>query len=264
MSPSFMRRYIKSPFTLRQRWSDAITLVSHRAQFIFLRTHKTASTSVEAALEPLCLPDGAPVGVHHRDMSVTVEGIIGARGGAYSDRPWVAHMSARRVRRMVGIRTWRRYKRIAVVRNPYDRLVSMFWWRLPEVEREALASAPFPAVRTAFAQWLRTAKASKNTSKLCIGPRYCLSHVLHFERLDAEVSALFSLLGEAPQTLPRYKSGARSREEPFAAYYDRAEQRLVERQCGFELAFFGYDLRIFVHPLGFVQRFECSPFLTDD
>ena len=43
-----------------------MTLVSHRKRFIFLKTHKTAGTSVEVALEPLCAPNGAVTGEHYR------------------------------------------------------------------------------------------------------------------------------------------------------------------------------------------------------
>jgi hypothetical protein len=59
-------------------------------------------------------------------MAVTEEGIVGARGGAYQDRDWVAHMGALRVRRKLGLSVWRQYAKIAVVRNPYDRMISMF------------------------------------------------------------------------------------------------------------------------------------------
>lgn len=220
----------------------AITLVSHRHRFIFLRTHKTASTSVEAALEPLCLPPGAEVGQHHRDMETSEAGIVGARGGAYRHREWTAHMGALRVRRKLGRQVWRSYAKIAVVRNPYDRMVSMFWWRLTEHDRQMLSAAPFDTVREAFGGWLARSDAGKNIGKLCIGPRYCLNYVLYHEHLTADIAALFHLFGVQAPSLPRYKSGARLRPEPWRDYYDQAAVRIIRYHSGFELAFFGYDL----------------------
>ena len=193
-------------------------------------------------MEPLCLSEGANVGPHYWDMAVTEEGIVGARGGAYQDRDWVAHMGALRVRRKLGLSVWRQYAKIAVVRNPYDRMVSMFWWRLSNNDRVTLADAPFDSVKSAFGNWLVQTDAGKNTGKLCIGPRYCLNYVLYFERLDAEVSALFQILGVQQPELPRYKSGARLRSEPWSEYYCVTTDRIIKRQSGFELAFFGYDL----------------------
>ena len=175
-------------------------------------------------------------------MSVTDAGIIGTRGGGYKGREWVAHMGARNIRRKLGLRTWRRYTKIAVVRNPYDRMVSMYWWRMNEGERRELAAAPFDAVRAAFGTWLAKTDAGKNMGKLCIGPRYCLDLVLYYEQLAEDFAALSRHLGVPSVTLPTYKSGARLRSEPWRDYYDDASDRIIRRQSGFELAFFGYDL----------------------
>lgn len=175
-------------------------------------------------------------------MSVTEAGIVGARGGAYRKAEWVAHMGARGIRRKLGFRTWRRYRKIAVVRNPYDRMVSMFWWRLADEDRRNLSDAPFSAVQNAFGAWLRRSDVGKNIGKLCIGPRYCLTDVLYYERLEEDFATLSRDLGAPTVTLPRYKSGARLRAEPWRDYYDDDAIRIVQRRSGFELAFFGYDL----------------------
>lgn len=175
-------------------------------------------------------------------MEITEAGIVGARGGAYQDREWTAHMGAQIIRRKLGRDIWRQYAKIAVVRNPYDRMVSMFWWRLNEGDREMLSSAPFDTVRETFSEWLARSGAGKNIGKLCIGPRYCLNHVLYYERLDADMTALFQNFGQPKPFLPRYKSGARLRGEPWRDYYDDAADRIIRHHSGFELAFFGYDL----------------------
>ena len=187
-------------------------------------------------------------------MEMSEAGIIGARGGAYRDREWVAHMGARRVRRKLGFRIWRRYTKIAVVRNPYDRMVSMFWWRLDEDARRALAAAPFGDVQRAFRGWLAASNAGKNMGKLCIGPRYCLNMVLYYERLADDFTALARHLGAPAPPLPQYKSGARLRQEPWRDYYDEAAHRAIQRQSGFELAFFGYDLAGGPYPQSMVAR----------
>jgi len=249
-----MRGYIETSRENRQRSEGAITLVSHRHRFIFLRTHKTGSTSVEAALEPLCLPPGAPVGGHYRDMEVSDAGIVGARGGAYRDREWTPHMGAMRIRAKLGRSMWRSYTKIAVVRNPYDRMVSMFWWRLNDQDRRLLSSAPFETVREAFSSWLARTDGGKNIGKLCIGPRYCLNLVLYYEHLETDILALFERFGHPPPVLPRYKSGARLRDEPWRAYYDDASRRIIRHQSGFELAFFGYDLDGGPYPQSKAQR----------
>ena len=216
-----------------------MTLVSHRAQFIFLKTHKTAGTSVEAALEPLCLPDGTPAGAHYRDMAVSEAGIVGARGRRAKDALWRNHMSALAIRRQVGSRIWRRYFKISVVRNPFDRMVSMFFSRLTVEEREELAVS-FEAARTAFQVWLRTANAVRNMDKLLIGLAYQPDHVLFYERLEKDFASLARAWGISA-TLPRFKADRRARPEPWESFYDSSSRRIVEKACAFELAFYGYS-----------------------
>ncbi|MEO0363213.1 MAG: sulfotransferase family 2 domain-containing protein, partial [Pseudomonadota bacterium] len=167
-----------------------MTLVSHRARFIFLKTHKTGSTSVEVALEPLCAPEGAETGREYRPALVTEAGIVGARGRVDPEEVWRNHMSARAVRRLVGRDVWRGYAKIAVVRNPYDRFVSMFHSRLPPTRRAELAAAPFEEARAAFRAWLPAGARANVLSKIAIGGRLALDRVLFFERLEEDFAAL--------------------------------------------------------------------------
>lgn len=217
-----------------------MTLVSHRKRFIFLKTHKTAGTSVEVALEPLCAPEGAETGAHYRDALISDAGIIGARGGDTIGQAWKNHMSARSVRRLLGHGAWRRYAKIATVRNPYPRMVSMFHSRMSAAERDQLADAPFDDVRKCFLRWLEGRWRSNNLGKLTIGPRYVIDHVVYFERLEEDWSELASGLGLSATRLPRLKTGRNLRAEPWTDYYDETGRSLVERGSAFELAFFGY------------------------
>lgn len=222
-----------------------MTLVSHRRQFIFLRTHKTASTSVEASLEHLCLPEGGipgeAVGEHRRNMHMGPDGIIGSRGSRKNMPPWRDHMSARSIRSKIGRRIWSRYFKFAVVRNPFDRLVSMYFYRMEDAVRQELAEAPFDEVRRRFHAWLPGPHPRNNLTKLMIGPRYVLDHVIYYERLATDLAEVAEALEAGPLTLPRYKGESRVREEHWSEFYDDRARRVVERACGFELAFFGYD-----------------------
>jgi len=187
-------------------------------------------------------------------MEISEAGIVGARGGAYQDREWTAHMGALRIRRKLGREVWRSYTKIAVVRNPYDRMVSMFWWRLSDHDRQILSAAPFATVREAFGGWLARSDAGKNIGKLCIGPRYCLNYVLYYETLKADIAALFQHFDMPAPSPPRYKSGVRQRSEPWRDYYDEAAVRIIRQKSGVELAFFGYDLEGGPYPQSAARR----------
>lgn len=231
-----------------------MTLLSHRARFIFLKTHKTASTSVEAALEPLCAPDGARTGDHMRGELVSEAGAIGARGKASDFATWRNHLGAGSVRRLTGRRIWRDYAKITTVRNPYSRMVSMFHSRLEPEERERIADARFDEVRRAFGLWLQGRWRSNNLNKLTLRGVYCIDHAIYFESLVEDFEALAAALGLASAELPRFKMDRKLREEPWRDYYDDGTRRLVARGSAFELAFFGYDFEGGPNPPAFTRR----------
>jgi hypothetical protein len=71
-------------------------LISHVRQFIYLKTRKTAGTSVEIYFEPYCVDPRHYHGEEHeRKGAVSDWGIVGARRQA-SLQTWYNHMPADR------------------------------------------------------------------------------------------------------------------------------------------------------------------------
>ena len=106
--------------------------VSHKYEFVYLKTHKTASTSAEMALEPYCAPPGHEPRPNLRKMLITEYGVIGARAAGRAvreqNKSWYMyhHMRAMKVRRNIGTLYFDRYAKVACVRNPFKRLLSQF------------------------------------------------------------------------------------------------------------------------------------------
>ena len=104
-------------------------LVSHRKHFIYTKTAKTASTSVETYFEPLCLAPGRWTFQHARDETVTDEGIIGYRGADTDGKRWFNHMSCEVIRAQLGASRWDDYFKFAVIRDPFDKLLSGYFFQ---------------------------------------------------------------------------------------------------------------------------------------
>ena len=115
-------------------------LISHRYKFIYTKTVKTASTSVEAYFERFCLPDGEGLPpTDARDEHESETGIIGYRGKLREKRKWFQyrgkrlanprwfhHMPAALIQRQIGAEIWDSYFKFCVVRNPFEKAISAY------------------------------------------------------------------------------------------------------------------------------------------
>jgi hypothetical protein len=106
-------------------------LYSAKYNFIFIKSVKTASTSVEGALEFLIRNQAAN---HSTNSVLYADGSrIGYRGGNPSSDPnfgqasfSLNHMSAAKIRSLVGESSFYSALKISSIRQPYDRCISAF------------------------------------------------------------------------------------------------------------------------------------------
>jgi len=126
-------------------------IISHRHRFIFIKTEKTAGTSIELALAKVCGPDDVitPV-VHPADRELRrllgpgvrreqndviplrfLTSLDIARAIKSGHRPrFTNHMGAVDIRRFVPREVWDGYHKFCVERNPWDKAISSYaWWR---------------------------------------------------------------------------------------------------------------------------------------
>ncbi len=107
-------------------------LVSHSHRFVFLKTYKTAGTSLYAMLRPFCMPpqDRAE---DTRAVHISPWGIVarGAMKGSelYVPHNWHEHRGLGLLRTFLP-NEFHAYHKIAAVRHPYDKTVSAFFYGL--------------------------------------------------------------------------------------------------------------------------------------
>ena len=107
-----------------------MVLVSHKYKFIYLKTRKTGSTSVDAFFEQFCIPDEEVANFkikHGAVQKITDAGIVGSRfnGGKATD-DWRNHKPANVVRDLLGEEKFNAYFKFTVIRNPWDKAVSLY------------------------------------------------------------------------------------------------------------------------------------------
>lgn len=210
-------------------------LVSHRKAFIYTKTAKTASTSVESYFEPWCLPDGAWQFEHGREETVCDEGIIGYRGEETVGKTWFNHMSCADIRQLLGGDLWQRYFKFAVIRDPFDKLLSGYFFQTrPEGSPQELIAG--------FRRWVREGGAIVDRHTYTLEGEVCLDYFIRFEHLAEGVREVCERLGVPfdAERLPRLKAQFRERSIPLAEFYDRETLDRATDIYAFELDHFGY------------------------
>ncbi|WP_112321899.1 sulfotransferase family 2 domain-containing protein [Oceanibium sediminis] len=222
-----------------------MVLVSHSHEFLFIKTGKTAGTSVEMYLEPFCRPPGARITERTRQHKSRY-GIVGARMTGHGNAltralfPWRNHMSAADIRARLGKRRWDRYARITTIRNPFDKALSQYLWKTrsptPQTPEEL---ADF---RAAFLEHLASYRGLADHDTLHIDGSYAATMTIRYEYLQDDLAKVCQTLdlethGRAlPHTKRTRDTGAR----PLAAYYDPRAIDIVRDRYAWIFERFGY------------------------
>lgn len=229
-------------------------LVSHRKKFIYTKTFKTASTSVEVYFEPYCVPDGSWHFSHYRDEMVGEAGIVGYRGANPAGANWVNHMPAEKIRQQLGASYWAEYYKFCTIRNPFDKLVSAFHFMeqlkqernpdmkpLPPAEAHAEEKA---TLRERFHAWvLEEGLIALDRDIYMIDNKLCMDYFIRQEDLVNGIKHVCQVLEIPlePERIPRLKADSRPSELSLGHYYDEETIAIVAQRYEFELQFFNYS-----------------------
>jgi hypothetical protein len=222
---------------LRSQPTVLLVIVSHEHGFVFMKTRKTAGTSVEIALSRVCGDADVITPVTPDD-----ELLRRARGGRgpqnFESPPNLGrnafnHMPVSMVRTMLGRKRFESYFSFAIERNPWDAVVSLYHWRFRDTQpgsfREYVASE---AVETF---------AAKNQRIYRLRGEIAVDQVLRYESLDTELAEVWSRLGlPGSPDLPHAKAGTRPRGPSYRAYYDDASRERVAELFAAPIKDLGY------------------------
>ena len=214
-------------------------LVSHRHRFIYTKTLKTAGTSVESYFERFCMAEGEWSESHTREQYESVSGIVGQRFGIKPEHRWFNHMSAQRIREQLGEAVWQAYFKFCVIRNPFDKVISMFYF---DLVGGRIQLDPAATETERFEAWVLNAKLPVDREVYLIDGTLCMDRILRHERLAADLAAVCEhlQLPWTPAALPTFKMGNRPRDARMEVLYTPRARQHIEEVFAFELESFGY------------------------
>ena len=238
-------------------------LISHRKAFIFTKTVKTAGTSVESYFEQYCMPEGEWKESHSREEYISEAGIIGFRGQSSDEKIWYNHMSAKKIRDQIGQEIWDKYFKFTVVRNPYDKLISGFYFhrkynkqkysktqRLIAYARSILnVGGAIDRIQKKkeielFRSWIINGGEILDKNKYMIDGELCIDYFIRFENLHEDIKHVCDQLSIPfePSRIPEFKKGVRKHIIPIQDFYDSETKQIVLEKYAWEIDRFAYDI----------------------
>lgn len=227
-------------------------IISHKHKFIFVKTRKTAGTSVEIALSTICGDQDVLTPLTPEDERIRIE-----HGGRPAQHYWLSptrwkcsdivracrkrefpqynsHMSAADIRSHVGEEIWRSYFTFTLDRNPYDRLISFYYWH------------GGPNVHGSFSDYvLRQGGWSRSVNYELYADRgfVIVDAVYRYEDLPGMLRSVASRLGLSKTPALPYQQTKRSsdRTRDYQEYYTEETRTLVSVACAREIALLGYQ-----------------------
>ena len=230
-------------------------ILSHKYKFIFIKTAKTAGTSIEVFLSKCCGPRDIvtpvmpPIEGHQpRNYEGFINPIpemierpgkffFALRQSMTNNRKFYNHMPAREVKNRVSADIWNGYFKFCVERNPWDKVLSHYHMHSAREGGslsldEYLARGRFPI------NYFRYADRS--------GKKVIVDRVVRYENLFSELGDVFrqlkipfdGTLGIAA------KSEYRADRRPYQEVFTDEQRRIVENAFAKEIELHGYRFEL--------------------
>jgi hypothetical protein len=242
-------------------------IISHSKKFIFIHGRKTAGSSISISLmrylssgDIVCedLDGVLKYGIKPPDWNKSLlylrprdlkDGKI-ARFKAYrrfvkkSYNVRSAHLSAEQIKELVGKSNWKNYFTFTFERNPYERLISFYFWRTKNIPNPASFKEFLNSIFLNKEQWLKdnSLDGYSNLPFYMIDGEIAVDHVARFENLTSEIKYIYNRIGISfDGWLPVEKMGNYSKETAQKKMYDSESIERMKMIFEKEISLFGYN-----------------------
>lgn len=197
-------------------------IISHRHKFIFIKTVKTAGTSIEIALSEICGPEDVITPISKKDEAVRKElGIPGPQNinvpfRKYQADDWIYlitkfrrvkyynHVPAYKIKQWIAPEIWNTYYKFCFERNPYDKVVSHYFWKGGDRKFKTISRYLSSRIRKKIEAW----RQYKINNEIVVDKIY------PFEELDLSLKDISARLGlSSTLNMPTVKTKSSTRKD---------------------------------------------------
>jgi len=227
-------------------------IISHSHKFIFIKSEKTAGTSVEAVLSEYCRDNDivVPINDYRHNRNEKGEFIHRSMNADEEYRRIGQHVDAKTIKRKVPTEAWNNYLKFSIIRDPWDRTVSDFFWKRrtdpalnPRKRFYHYLGVPFnelAQIKPSFNEFIMSDEFVNNDRFYIIDNQLCVDFVIRYENLLEDVSMVCKKLGLPAIDLPNLKTGFRQKHRHYSEYFDENSKAIVADKHTNDIRLFGY------------------------
>ena len=229
-------------------------IISHKYKYIFLKTTKTAGSSIEISLSRFCGTDDIITPLTKKDeemrkkFSVFPQNYtrpLKLREYSYEDflnlilnkkkpkakKIFWNHITAKEIKKIIGKEVWNNYFKFCFVRNPWDRAVSRYYWNQEKTGKlESLNES------------LTNNNPNSNFYIYTIDGEIAVNYVGKYETLKEDLNFICHKLNiPFDGWLPKAKGNARKDKRHYSEILTQEQANSIGEKCAKEIAWFDYD-----------------------
>jgi len=228
-----------------------MAIISHKHKFIFIKTRKTAGTSIEIALSRYCGPDDilSPISSvdeeKRRDLGYPQAQNYVVPFGKYRPKDWARlllkrkraafrnHMWARDIQRLVGREVWDGYYKFCFERDPWDKAISAYYWASrKKMENRSLEDFLLQGGFNHF----------RSYEQYVVNGNQAVDDIYRYESMPEALVQIAQRVGlPGPLELPQTKAGHRKDRRPYHEVLSPAAAERIGRDCAPEIRLMGYE-----------------------
>jgi hypothetical protein len=185
-------------------------IVSHEHEFIFVKTRKTAGTSIECALADRMDDTAMITPISPADEALRQRGPQNYDG-------FKNHSTLKSA-----LKVWKGYYTFAVERNPFDRHISAYYWGNQNGG---------PGVN----DWMPNSRVRSNWDQYATGGRIEVDFLGRYCHLQEDLDYFCERVGLPTLVLPRAKGNFRTNREHYSKVLNTKTRERIEKACRREI-----------------------------
>jgi hypothetical protein len=207
-------------------------IISYSRKFIFIRTRKTASATIENILRSNLAAQDICVS-HKKLVDSQTRTEIGMQGESVA-----GHMTLGEIVPLVSLEFWNESFKFSCERHPYEKAVSLAHFNWLRGENRGKSRD------VEFNEYLdRTVRQGsyRGFDHYSIGGKVAVDDFIRFETLIEDLRRIGEYLGiSVPAELPQKKVGKRKDQRPAQEVLSNEQRQIVYNHCREEFELFGY------------------------